>query len=142
MFFNIGMRTGKRQMIRAVLEGVAFHKRWILEAMEKKIPRQKRIVFVGGGAKSQVWCRIMADVLGREIVTVKHPQDIGTAGAAMVCGVGLGKITSFQAAKAMIPMGDRFAPDHAQRAVYDRSHKVFKSLYQQNRKLFRSLNAR
>jgi xylulokinase len=141
MFFNIGMSTGKRQMIRAVLEGVAFHKRWILEAMEKKIPRRERIVFVGGGAKSRVWCRIMADVLGREIVTVKHPQDIGTAGTALVCGVGLGKITSFEAAKAMIPLGERFAPNHAHRAVYDRSYKVFKSLYQQNRKLFRSLNA-
>jgi xylulokinase len=141
MFFNIGMSTGKRQMIRAVLEGVAFHKRWILEAMEKKIPRRERIVFVGGGAKSRVWCRIMADVLGREIATVKHPQDIGTAGTALVCGVGLGKITSFEAAKPMIPMGERFAPNHAHRAVYDRSYKVFKSLYQQNRKLFRSLNA-
>lgn len=140
MFFNIGMNTGKRQMIRAVLEGVAFHKRWILEAMEKKIPRRERIVFVGGGAKSQVWCRIMADVLDREIVTVRHPQDIGTAGAAMVCGVGLGKITSFEAAKSMIPMGERFAPNRAHRAVYDRSYKVFKSLYQQNRKLFRFLN--
>jgi xylulokinase len=140
MFFNIGMSTGKRQMIRAVLEGVAFHKRWILEAMEKKIPRRERIVFVGGGAKSQVWCRIMADVLGREIVTVKHPQDIGTAGAALVCGVGLGKITSYEAAKPMIPMGERYAPDRDHRAVYDRSYKVFKSLYQQNRKLFRSLN--
>lgn len=140
MFFNIGMNTGKRQMIRAVLEGVAFHKRWILEAMEKKIPRRERIVFVGGGAKSQVWCRIMADVLGREIVTVRHPQDIGTAGAAMVCGVGLGKITSFEAAKPMIPMGAQFAPNPAHRAVYDRSYKVFKSLYQQNQKLFQILN--
>jgi xylulokinase len=141
MFFNIGMNTGKRQMIRAVLEGVAFHKRWILEAMEKKIPRRERVVFVGGGAKSRIWCRIMADVLGREIVTVRHPQDIGTAGAALVCGVGLGKITSFQAAKPMIPKAERFAPNHAHRAVYDRSYKVFKSLYQQNRKLFRSLNS-
>jgi xylulokinase len=141
MFFNIGMSTGKRQMIRAVLEGVALHKRWIMEAIEKKIPRRERIVFVGGGAKSKVWCRIMADVLGREIVTVKHPQDIGTAGTALVCAVGLGKITSFEAAKPMIPMGERFAPNHAHRAVYDRSYKVFKSLYQQNRKLFRFLNA-
>ncbi|MGD9368258.1 MAG: hypothetical protein PVH87_21340 [Desulfobacteraceae bacterium] len=82
----------------------------------------------------------MADVLDREIVTVRHPQDIGTAGAAMVCGVGLGKITSFQAAKSLIPMGERFNPKRAHRTVYDRSYKVFKSLYQQNRKLFRFLN--
>jgi xylulokinase len=82
----------------------------------------------------------MADVLGREIVTVKNPQDIGTAGTALVCAVGLGKIASFEAAKPMIPMADCFTPDPAHRAVYDRSFKVFKSLYQQNRNLFRFLN--
>jgi xylulokinase len=82
----------------------------------------------------------MADVIGREIVTVKHPQDIGTVGTALVCGVGLGKITSFEAAKTMIPMSERFAPSPTHRAVYDRSYKVFKSLYQQNRKSFQILN--
>jgi xylulokinase len=54
--------------------------------------------------------------------------------------VGLGKIASFEAAKPMIPMADCFTPDPAHRAVYDRSFKVFKSLYQQNRNLFRFLN--
>ncbi|MBU4131912.1 MAG: FGGY-family carbohydrate kinase, partial [Proteobacteria bacterium] len=48
MFFNIGLHTGKRALIRSVLEGIAFHKRWMLEAIEKKVPRQESLRFVGG----------------------------------------------------------------------------------------------
>ncbi|MBU0996097.1 MAG: FGGY-family carbohydrate kinase [Proteobacteria bacterium] len=142
IFFNIGMNTGKRQMIRAVLEGVSYHKRWILEAMEKKIPFQKSICFVGGGAKSDVWCQIMADVTGRKIRTVKYPQDIGTVGAAIVCGVGLKILPTFKGAKELIPMGSSFHPQPEYRAVYDRNFDVFKSLYQKNKTLFRTLNKR
>jgi glycerol kinase len=37
MFFNIGLDTGKSNLIRAVIEGVCFHLRWMLEAQEKKV---------------------------------------------------------------------------------------------------------
>lgn len=140
MFFNIGLDTGKRQMIRAVLEGVAYHKRWILEAMEKTIPHRDELCFVGGGAKSETWCQIMADVLDRDILTVASPQDIGTAGAAVVCAVGLSLIPSFTGAKAMIPMGRTYRPRPENRPVYDRNFKVFKQLYSKNKLLFKSLN--
>lgn len=142
MFFNIGLNTGKRMMVRAVLEGVAFHKRWMLEAMERKIPRQQRVRFVGGGAKSEVWCQIMADVTGRLIETVANPQDAGTLGAAIVCGVGLGLIPSFNAAKRLIPAGRTYVPREEYKPRYDRLFETFKALYGQNRKLFAGLNNR
>ncbi len=140
MFFNLGMTTGKRQMVRAVVEGVAYHKRWILEAMEKKIPRNDSVCFVGGGARSSVWCQVMADVLGRTVRTVKYPQDIGTAGAAVVCAVGLGLLNRFEDAKPMIPMGETYQPRPGTRKVYERNFRVFTGLYKANRHLFRALN--
>lgn len=142
MFFNIGMSTGKRQMVRAVVEGVAFHKRWILEAMERKIPRNNHVCFVGGGARSKVWCQIMADVLNREVRTVTYPQDIGTAGAAVVCAVGLGLLKNFEDAKPLIPMAETFYPRPETRSVYDRNYKAFTSLYKNNKDLFHDLNGR
>jgi xylulokinase len=57
MFFNISMETGKRHLIRAVLEGDAYHKRWMLEAIEKNVPKQEMLRFVGGGAQSDQWHR-------------------------------------------------------------------------------------
>jgi xylulokinase len=80
MFFNLSLGTGKRQMIRSVVEGMAFHKRWMLEAMEKKIPRRERLRFVGGGAKSCVGCQIMAGVTGREIAPIENPRTQAPSG--------------------------------------------------------------
>jgi xylulokinase len=142
MFFNLGINTGKRMMIRAVLEGVAYHKRWILEAIEKRVPRREKVRFVGGGAKSDVWCQIMADVTGRKIETIENPQDAGTVGAAVICGVGLGVIPSFADASAFIQVRKTYEPRPEHRAAYDAGFDVFKKLYTQNRKLFRLLNRR
>lgn len=141
IFFNLGMNTGKRQMIRAVLEGVAYHKRWMLEAVEKKFPYQDRVRFVGGGAKSPVWCQIMADVTGRTIETVQNPQDIGAAGAAIICGIGLGVLPSFDAAKQYIPLDKTYYPRSEYKAVYDKCFETFTLLYKQNKTLFKKLNS-
>ena len=82
----------------------------------------------------------MADVLNREINTVASPQDIGTAGAAVVCAVGLKLIPSFSDAKDMIPMGRTYSPRAETRSVYDRNFNVFKQLYNKNKNLFKTLN--
>ncbi len=142
MFFNISLSTGKRQMVRSVLEGGAFHARWMLEAVERKIPRRETLRFVGGGAKSDEWCQIMADITGRKIETIENTQNAGTIGAAIVCAVGLGAIASFAEAKALIPVKQVFIPRDEYRSMYDRNFEVFKELYHNNKKLFRLLNDR
>ncbi len=140
MFFNLSLETGKRQMIRAVLEGMAFHKRWILEAMERKIPKQEKIRFVGGGAKSPVGCQIMADILGRVVETVEDTQNVGTVGAAISCAVGLGVIGSFSEAREFVPVRGAYEPRPEYAAMYGRNFGVFKELYERNKKLFGILN--
>ena len=140
MFFNIGLNTGKRALIRSVLEGIAFHKRWMLEAIEKKVPRQDSLRFVGGGAKSAILCQIMADILGHKIEVPKDPQNVGAAGAAIVCGLGLKAVASVERAKALIQISATYSPDRKTRDNYDRMFRVFKQLYHQNKKLFWTLN--
>lgn len=140
MFFNIGMGTGKKDLIRSVLEGVAFHKRWMLEAMEKKIPYRDTLRFVGGGARSGIWCQIMADITGRHIETIANPQDAGAAGAALVCARGLGLIGSFNEAAAYIQPLHVYHPKLDNLKIYDRQFDVFKALYRNNKKLFEKLN--
>lgn len=140
MFFNIGLETGKTEMIHAVLEGVCYHLRWQLEAMEKSIKTSNTIRLVGGGALSALTCQIMADVLNREIETVESPQDAGAVGAAAVIAAGLGIIGSVEDAKKLIPVQGRYLPDPANSAVYDEYLKVFKSLYKNNAAAFKTLN--
>ena len=140
MFFNIRLDTGKTELIRAVLEGVCFHLRWMLECQAKKIPTSDPVRFVGGGALSPVTCQILADVTGRTVETVASPQNAGSVGAAAVMAVGLGIAPDLDGVGALIPPERRFSPNAAHRAAYDRNYGVFRKLYAANRTNFRALN--
>ncbi len=140
IFFNIGLETGKRELLRAVIEGVCYHLRWMLEAQEKKINTSKTIRFVGGGALSAITCQILADLTGRTVETVDNPQNAGAVGAALLAGLGFGAVNSFTALKDMIPASGTFHPDPRNKLIYDSHFHVFKKLYQSNKKHFQNLN--
>lgn len=99
MFYNIGIETGKTELIHSVIEGVCYHLRWQLESIEQKVKTSEAIRFVGGGALAPLTCQTLSDVLGREIETVDRPQDIGSAGAAVVIAAGLNIIHEIEDAK-------------------------------------------
>lgn len=140
MFFNIRLETGKTELIRAVLEGVCFHLRWMLECQTKKVKTSDPVRFVGGGALSPVTAQILADVTGRTIQTVASPQNAGSVGAAAVMAVGLGVVEDLDAVGALIPVERTFAPNAANQAVYDRNYAVFRKLYASNKANFQALN--
>ena len=140
MFFNININTGKSHMLRAVIEGVCFHQRWMLEAEDKKVKTSDVIRFVGGGALSSVTCQILADVTGRTIETVNRPQDVGAVGAAAIIGIGLGVIRDIAEVKSYVPAVKTYKPNKANKAVYDKNFEVFKTLYKNNKKAFKELN--
>ena len=140
MFFNIRLDTGKTELIRAVLEGVCFHLRWMLECQAKKVPTSDPIRFVGGGALSPVTSQILADVTGRTVQTVASPQNAGSVGAAAVMAVGLGLAADLDAVGTLIPPERTFVPDPAVKAAYDKNYAVFRKLYAANRAQFRALN--
>lgn len=140
MFFNISLETGKSELIRAVVEGICFHLRWMLETQEKKVRTSRVIRFVGGGALSDITCQIMADCTGRTIETVESPQNIGAVGAAILIAVGAGRLGSVDEAKRLVPASKTFRPNAENKAVYDRNFRAFKNLYAANKKNFAVLN--
>ena len=140
MFFNIRLDTGKTELIRAVLEGVCFHLRWMLECQAGKTATSDPVRFVGGGALSPVTAQILADVTGRTVETVASPQNAGSVGAAAVMAVGLGLLPDLEGVGALIPPERVFRPNGDARAVYEKSFAVFRRLYRANRDHFRALN--
>lgn len=140
MFIGISLDTGKTEMIHAVLEGVFYHLRWMLECQKKRIKTSDRIRFVGGGALSAVSCQMLADITGNVIETVDSPQNVGSVGACAVTAVGLGLIKNLDAVKKFIPVSAVYYPDAAKHYTYDRYFKTFKKLYMANEKIFKSLN--
>ena len=141
MFFNIRLETGKTELISAVLEGVCFHLKWMLDCQDRKVRTSDPIRFVGGGALSPVTCQRLADITGRTVEVVANPQNVGAVGAAAVVGVGLGMIPDLDAVGGFIPAAARYAPDPARTAAYQPCYAVFKELYRSNRKNFRALNS-
>ena len=140
MFFNLRLDTGKTEMLRAVLEGICYHLRWMLECQDKKVKIASTLRFVGGGALSRVTCQILADVTGRTVETVADTKDVGAVGAAMLVAVGSGQIADLTQAAGLIRPAARYTPVPANQALYDRNYKVFKNLYAANKKNFAALN--
>lgn len=141
MFFNISLDTGKSELIRAVIEGICYHCRMMLEAQDKKITTSETIIMGGGGAISPVICQILADILGRKIATQPYPQNAGAYGAAILTAAGMGKIASIGQAKSLLPEYSVFYPTAENKPVHDRNYEVFKSLHKNNKKSFSELNA-
>mgnify|MGYP002801087752 FL=1 len=142
MFFNIKIETGKTELIRAVVEGICFHMRWMLERQDikKEVSISNPIRFCGGGALGAVTCQILSDILQRDIEVVDSPQNVGAVGAAACIAVGLGLIPDLQHVKTLIPAKYMYHPSKETKAVYDRNYKVFKNLYKSNKENFAILN--
>lgn len=119
-WIGLTVRHTRAHMTRAVLEGVAFgikdSFRLILQAGLGHI---EQVRISGGGAKSELWRQIMADVLGVELVTVNTTE--GAAyGAALLAGVGAGFYENVPAAcEATIQITGRTSPTQATRAYQD-----------------------
>ncbi len=140
MFFNLKLETGKTEMIRAVVEGVCYHLRWMLECQDRKIKTSDPIRFCGGGALSDVTAQMLSDITGRTIEVVASPQNVGSMGAAAISGVGLGIMSSIEEVADFIPAEKTFIPDVEKGALYEKNYKVFKKLHDANKKFFKDMN--
>ena len=137
---NISMTTTVDHIIRAFLEGVALNSRWAFKYVEKFIGRNMdELNMIGGGAKSNVWCQIFADVLNRTIRQVKDPMQSNARGAAFIASVALGHI-AFDDIPDFIQYTNIYKPDPANRKIYDELFNEFLSIYKNNKVMYRRLN--
>lgn len=141
-FVNLGIDTGRAEMVRAVLEGVAHQVRWLLEVSERVVGHALRdLRAVGGGAQSDVWCQIHADVIGRPIHRVEQPLLANVRGAALFAGLVTGRLDPGDLeSRARV---DRvFQPDPVAAAVLDERHAMFLGLAKPLRDVARRLRTR
>jgi len=138
--YNIGLNHSRQHLVRAVFEGIAFNTRWAMETLENLYHRVSELNIIGGGAKSDIWCQIIADITNRTINRVAEPQQAGAKGIALLASWTLGYIDSFHDIKKYIKIERRFLPNPGNRQLYDQLFKEFKNLYRQNKKWFRRMN--
>ncbi|MFX0013738.1 MAG: FGGY-family carbohydrate kinase [Promethearchaeota archaeon] len=137
---NLSLDHDRRHLLRAVFEGVALNARWALETVENLYSPVHSLSIIGGGAKSDVWCQIYADVLNRTIHRVKDPQEAGALGAAIVAKMALSELKDISEIKDYIHFDLKFTPNPDHRDLYDHLYKEFKNLYKQNKKWFKRMN--
>jgi xylulokinase len=130
VFARMETATGPAELSRSVLEGVAFSARLAFEACEGSGGRvADRLNIGGGGARSDLWCQIRADVLGRPFRRARV-LDAGTLGAAVIAGLGAGAMPSLEAAVDRLVAYERsFEPDADSRDYYDTKFGKYQELY-------------
>ncbi len=139
-FHNLSLDAGRPDLVRAVLEGVALNARWLLGAVERFAGRRlDPIRFIGGGARSPVWCQIFADVLGRTIEQVADPVNANARGAAMLAAVALGEL-GFDQVPDRVQVARRYEPDAANEDLYGQVFGEFIGFYKRNKKAHVRLN--
>ena len=139
--FNLSLDNTREDIIRAFFEGVAFNQKWVLNYVEKFCGhRMNPLNIVGGGANSDLWCQIHADVLNRTIKQVKEPIQTNVRGAAFIASVALGFI-EFEDIPTFVEINNNFEPNPQNRKLYDDMFQEFLNIYKKNKPIFKRLNS-
>jgi xylulokinase len=139
--FNMSLETTREDIVRAFLEGVALNARWLIEPAEKFMKRKlTHVNFIGGGAKSDVWSQILADVMNVEIHQLQDPIQANARGAAFIAAVGLGYL-AFKDIPQKVQFKAVYKPDPQNRTLYDKLFHEFVQFYKNNKGAYKRLNA-
>ena len=129
-FFGLTLRHQKAHVIRAVLEGITYGMRDSLEIIRKDMNLPvDQIVATGGGARSEFWRQIQADVYNAELVTI-NVVEAPALGAGIITGVGVGVYSSIEeATDEIVEITSTTEPIAENAQVYNEYYQVYKALY-------------
>ena len=114
---------------RSILEGIAFEIRLVESGLAEAVAKRPDVIHVGGGgAASRLWCNIISNVLGRDVVTSATHENTAL-GAAMLAAWGAGYYESLEeASTAMFRSNEVFRPDQMSKLAYD---SLFNNVYEE-----------
>lgn len=138
-FIGMTMDTTRGDMTQAVLEGVAFGLRDSLEVARSLGIRIERTKICGGGAKSPLWKKIIANVMNLKVDVIESEEGPGYGGA-ILAAVGCGEYSSVEeAAEKLVKVVDTVEPEAELVAKYEERYQKFRQIYPTVKGLFRTL---
>jgi len=139
-FFNLSLDTTWQHLVRAVFEGVAYNSRWLLRHVERFTGKMMEgLRMIGGGARSELWCQIHADVLNRSVYQVEEPAMSNLRGAAFLASIALGHL-NVEDIPGCVPVAKVFTPDKANSPVYEGLYDEFIRFYKKVKGIYSRLN--
>lgn len=137
VFFGLTSNHTTDDMLRAILEGIAFNLGRILDHLKGSIDIEK-VNLVGGGASS-LQQKILADVFGLPVTTVENSRSASAVGAAVIAGVGAGIYEDFDAVFKFIRLKETYIPKDADIAAYAPFKEIFDQVYLNLEKVYKLL---
>lgn len=136
MFIGMSMDTTRADMTRAVLEGVAFALRDSLEVAKSLGIRIERTKICGGGAKSPLWKKMIANIMNLKVDVIESEE--GPAlGGAMLAAVGCGEYPDVETiAEKLVKVVDTVEPEDELVAKYEEKYQKFKKIYPAVKELY------
>ncbi len=141
-WIGLTLRHSRAHMTRSVLEGVAYGLKDSFELIRSAgLGNIKQVRISGGGAKSSLWRKILASVLGVELVTINTTE--GAAyGAALLAGVGAGNWPDVKTAcQETVVITGRDIPDEEQVETYVKGYQIYRNLYPTLKPVFDSIKS-
>ena len=139
LFIGLNPETDRAQMLQAVLEGVAFAIRDNIEVAKKLGINIERSMLCGGGAKSPVWRKILANVLGIELELPISEEGPGF-GTAILAAVANGEYPSIEdAVGKLVTLRETVNPDSALTALYEERYQKYKKIYPALKSLYKEI---
>ena len=126
-------------LARAVLEGVAFNLKMILDAFLEQGAEIEAMRLIGGGARSPLWRQILADVYGLPILRPALLAEATALGAAIAGGVGVGLFPDFSVAHEFVKVEEAEQPNAAAQARYAELYPLFQETYRALEPMFERL---
>lgn len=139
-FVNLSLEHKREHLLRAIYEGIAYNLRWMIDEVARAGFPARSLRAIGGGAKSDLWMQVIADVTSRRVEAVDKPQEAGALGCALAVAVALGLLDDYKDIKKVVKVRASFDPDPARTAEYDRLYQNFRQLYPALSKAGRALN--
>jgi xylulokinase len=129
-FVGMTLGTTKGEMARAVMEGICYEMRDILEAEKRAGIKINGIRLTGGGGKAPLWAQMMADIYQQPIYTLQT-HETGTLGAALYAGVGAGVYSSYkEAADIAVHISGEYTPNTQLAESYNDGYRRFVNVYE------------
>ena len=128
VLYGLSLNTTQADMIRAVMEGIVYSLRQIVD-IYRTFTRVDSAAASGGGAKGGLFLRMQADIFGVPVVTQSAASEGGAYGAALIAGLGAGWYRTAEEAVSVLKTEREILPDPANRAAYEKSFRLYSAIY-------------
>ena len=134
MFLGLTLRHGQAELVRAVMEGVTLGCADAFAVLAELGAAPKEVILAGGGARSELWQQMVADVFGLPVRPLQV-ADQSAAGAALLAGAGVGLFDLTTTARTWARYGAAVTPNAARHVFYRTALARFRAAYARNRDL-------